>query len=181
MSVRWQWLIVLVVVAVLAFGAWTAVRIYGHEIFPVDVGTRAPDFQAHELFSKRERTMEDYRGKVLLLNVWATWCAPCRVEMPSIEALYRDYKQHGLQVLAVSVDEAGDDRIDAFRKELGLTFDIVHDSTSGIQSAYQIPGYPATFVIAKDGTIRKKWVGEANWNSSYNRALVASLLELPTR
>jgi len=176
MTTRAQWTVVLVVVAALALGAWAAVRFYGPEIFPVDVGSKAPQFHAHTLGGKQQVSLSDYEGKVVLLNVWATWCGPCRVEMPSIENLYRTYGPQGLKVVAVSVDDVGDDRIDEFRRELGLTFDVVHDSTFRIEKDYQITGYPSTFVIDKDGTIRKKWIGQADWNSGYNRALVATLL-----
>lgn len=176
MSTRAQWITVLAVVALLGIAAWGAVHFYGEEIFPVEVGSKAPQFHAHRLHSDKQVSLDDYKGQVLLINVWATWCGPCRVEMPSIEQLYRTYGPRGLKVVGVSVDDVGDDQIAAFAKEFGLTFDIVHDSSFKIERDYQVTGYPSTFVIAKDGVIRKKWIGQADWNSGYNRALVATLL-----
>ena len=176
MSLRGQWTVVLVVVALLGFGAWAAVHFYGDEIFPVEVGSAAPQFHAHRLHSTQQVSLDTFKGQVLLINVWATWCGPCRIEMPSIEALYRTYGPSGLKVVAVSIDDVGDDQIAAFAKEFGLTFDVVHDSSFKIEKDYQVTGYPSTFVVDKNGVIRKKWIGQADWNSGYNRALVATLL-----
>ena len=176
MSARGQWTIVLVVVALLGFAAWAAVHFYGDDIFPVEVGSAAPEFTAHRLHSTQQVSIDTYKGQVVLINVWATWCGPCRIEMPSIEALYRDYGPLGLKVVGVSIDDVGDDQIAAFAKEFGLTFDVVHDSSFKIEKDYQVTGYPSTFIVDKKGVIRKKWIGQADWNSGYNRALVATLL-----
>ena len=93
----------------------------------------------------------------MLLNVWATWCEPCRVEMPSIEKLHREFGPQGLAVVAVSVDDAGSRAaIRDFVKELGLTFEILHDPKQETTRNYQITGYPETFIIARDGTIRRR-------------------------
>ena len=176
MTARTQWSIVIAIVALLGTASWAAVHFYGDEIFPVEVGSKAPEFHAHRLHSTQQVSLDNYKGQVVLINVWATWCGPCRIEMPSIEALYRDYAPAGLKVVGVSIDDVGDDQIEAFAKEFGLTFDIVHDSSFKIEKDYQVTGYPSTFVLGKDGVIRKKWIGQADWNSGYNRALVAMLL-----
>lgn len=180
MTVRQQWLLVLGVIVVLAGGLVAATRYMGDELFPVSVGSPAPDFRATTLDTAspaRAKSIADYRGQVVLLNVWATWCAPCRVEMPSIEALHRAYAPEGLKVVAVSIDDAGQEKgIRDFARELGLTFELLHDPTGRIQKAYQTTGVPETFVIGPDGIIRKKIIGAADWNSAANRALVARLL-----
>lgn len=121
--------------------------------------------------------LADFRGKVVLLNVWATWCEPCRVEMPSIEKLHREFGPHGLSVVAISVDDPGaEQRIRDFVKELGLTFEVLHDPKQVTTRNYQITGYPETFLIARDGVIRKKLIGASDWSSEGNRALVRELL-----
>lgn len=126
------------------------------------------------------RSMADYRGQVMLLNIWATWCAPCRVEMPSIQALHEALGPRGLKVVAVSVDQPGKaSDIRAFADEMGLTFDIVHDSLGAIEGAYRTTGVPMTFVVARDGTIRKKWLGPEDWNAAANRRLISALLAEP--
>ena len=137
------------------------------------------DVQSHEMKreAKREKSLADYRGKVVLLNVWATWCEPCRVEMPSIEKLHREFGPHGLAVVAISVDDPGaEQRIQDFVKEFGLTFEVLHDPKQVTTRNYQITGYPETFIIARDGTIRKKLIGASDWSSEGNRALVKELL-----
>jgi peroxiredoxin len=99
--------------------------------------------------------------------------------MPSIERLHQVYGDKGLSVVAVSVDAyANDDSVRAFARNLGVTFEILHDSTMGIAETFQATGYPETFVIGPDRTIRKKWIGDADWSSPGNRALVAQLLGL---
>ena len=178
MTIRQQWLLVLGILAVLGGGLVAATSYMGDELFPVSVGSQAPDFRAATLDRPpRTKTLADYRGQVVLLNVWATWCAPCRVEMPSMEALHKAYGPEGLKIVAVSIDDPGQEQgIRDFARELGLTFEILHDPAGKIREAYQTTGVPETFVIASDGVIRKKIIGAANWNSPANRALVAQLL-----
>jgi peroxiredoxin len=178
MTMRQQWGIVIGIVLLLAVALGAGVHFLGDELFPVAVGSQAPDFKAVSVDgTKRTKTLADYKGKVVLLNVWATWCEPCRVEMPSIERLHREFGPKGLSVVAVSVDDPGaETRIVDFTKELGLSFEVLHDPDQGITRAYQITGYPETFVIARDGTIRKKVIAAADWSSDANRALVRELL-----
>lgn len=178
MTMRQQWGIVLAIVLLLATALGAGVHFLGDELFPVSVGSAAPPLEAVTLDgSKRTKTLADYKGKVMLVNVWATWCEPCRVEMPSIEKLHREFAPHGLAVVAVSVDDPGsEERVLEYVKELGLTFEVLHDPAKSITREYQITGYPETFVIARDGTIRKKVIGPADWSSDANRALVRELL-----
>jgi cytochrome c biogenesis protein CcmG/thiol:disulfide interchange protein DsbE len=178
MTVRGQWTVVLAVVAVLAGGLWAATHFLGDELFPVVVGSDAPGFSATTLDAAPQvKTLTDYSGKVVLLNIWATWCGPCRTEMPSIEALHREFAPRGLQVVAVSIDEAGQEQaIRDFVQEYGLTFEVLHDASGAIQRIYQTTGVPETMIIGADGVIRKKVIGATEWNSAANRALVDQLL-----
>jgi peroxiredoxin len=94
-----------------------------------------------------------------------------------MEALYKVYGPHGLRVVAVSIDDyVTEDSIRAYAKGLGLSFDILHDPSHAIERAYQTTGYPESFVIGRDGTIHKKWISAADWNSTANRTLVERLL-----
>jgi peroxiredoxin len=130
------------------------------------------------------RRLADYRGQVILLNFWATWCEPCKVEMPSMEAVHRDFARHGLRVVAVSEDnpaQVSPADLRDYADDLGLTFDILRDTSGAMTKSYQIIGYPTTFVIARDGTVRRRWVGPEDWNSPANRALIRSLLGLEDR
>lgn len=178
MTARQQWVVVLAIVAAVAglltVGAWTM----RDELFPVEVGSQAPDFAARELNGRGAvRTMADYRGQVVVLNIWATWCTPCVVEMPTFERLHALFPDSDLRVVAVSIDEfVSADSVRSFARNLGVTFDVLLDSTRAIERQYQVTGYPETFVIARDGTIRKKWIGPADWASPANVALVRDLL-----
>jgi cytochrome c-type biogenesis protein len=179
MTAKRQWTIVGGIVGVLTIGLAAATRLMRDELPPVNVGSIAPTFRAKVVGSNQYKTLDAYKGRVVLLNLWATWCEPCLREMPSIEKLHRTYGDKGLSVVAVSMDAyAGDDSVRAYTNALGLTFEILRDSTMQIAETYQAMGYPETFVIARDGTIRKKWIGAADWSSQGNRALIAQLLGL---
>ena len=176
MTRRQQWL---VVGGIVLAGSGAAVVAAGRLAVPdpVGLGFRAPDFQAKRLDDPtRVARLGDYDGSVVLLNVWATWCLPCREEMPSIERLYRELGPKGLRVVAVSVDDAGAEAdIREFVRELGLTLDVLHDPTGRILQTYQMIGVPETFLIDRGGVIRKKAFA-ADWYSEERRALVAGLL-----
>jgi cytochrome c biogenesis protein CcmG, thiol:disulfide interchange protein DsbE len=178
MTARGQWMVVLGVVAALALALFGATKFLGDEIFPVEVGSEAPGFSASTLTTPAQpKTLTDYRGRVVLLNIWATWCLPCREEMPSMEALYRHYGPRGFKIVAISIDEPGDaEKVRDFVKEFGLTFDVLHDQAGTIQKVYQTTGVPENFLIGADGVIRKKSYTQ-DWNSETNRALVARLLD----
>jgi len=173
-----QWAIVGVVVAVLVAALAIGVRLVGGTLDPVAVQSRAPNFTAAAVPPARGvRSLADFQGNVVLLNVWATWCGPCRQEMPSLERLHREFGDKGLRIVAVSVDEAvSGSGVRDFARELGVTFEILHDSLRAIDRTYQLTGYPATFIIDRDGIIRRKHLGAFDWDSYPSRALIASLL-----
>ena len=180
MTVRQQWIIVGVVVAILGAGLFAGVKLFADDLFPIGVGSAAPSFKAKDLHSGTTRTLADYRGQVVLLNVWATWCEPCKIEMPSMEELHKAYGSRGVRVVAVSIDDVvSEDSIRAYARDLGLTFDILHDPTHAIERSYQTTGYPESFVIDRDGIIRKKWISAADWNAPASRVLFDQLLATP--
>ena len=178
MTIRQQWIAVAAVLLLVVTGVFAATSLLGDQLFLVGVGSKAPDFRAVTLdATSRPKTLADYRGNVVLVNIWATWCAPCRIEMPSIQQLHESYGAKGLKIVAVSIDEPGNaDAIREFGKELGLTFEILYDASGAIRNDYQAAGVPETFVLGRDGVIRKKWLGPADWNSPANRALIEQLL-----
>jgi cytochrome c biogenesis protein CcmG/thiol:disulfide interchange protein DsbE len=178
MTGRQQLAIAALVVGITGAVAYGATHYLRHELFPIELGSKAPDFSAVTLDSApRTKTLADYRGQVLMINVWATWCLPCRVEMPSIEALHKDFAPKGLKIVAVSIDDPGTEQtIRAFAKQYGLTFEILHDAKGAITEAYDITGYPETFIVGRDGVIRKKLMSATDWNSPDARALVDRLL-----
>jgi peroxiredoxin len=172
-SAQW-WLILAAAVAAGGLAFFAAGRLAPPEA--VAVGSRAPEFEARTLDGGSVRRLSDYRGSVLLLNVWATWCVPCQREMPSIEKLYREYAPRGFEVVAVSVDDASAvESIKRFAEEFGLSFEILHDPSGRILRTYQMIGVPESFLIDRRGVIRKK-AFETDWYSDENRQLVRSLL-----
>jgi cytochrome c biogenesis protein CcmG, thiol:disulfide interchange protein DsbE len=178
MTAKRQWQLVIGVVVALGVGLWAATHFLGDELFPVAVGSEAPPFTAATLDAQpKPRTLADYKGQVVLVNVWATWCGPCRHEMPSMQALYEDFAPRGFKIAAVSIDDAGtEQRVREFAQEFGLTFDILHDPSGSIQQIYQTTGVPENFLIGADGVIRKKAYAQ-DWNSEANRTLIARLLD----
>ena len=179
MTAGQQWRVVGAIVAVLGGALWFGSYKLKDELVGVDVGAQAPMFSGATLdIPSKSKSLADYKGQVVLLNVWATWCAPCRTEMPGIEALHKALGPKGLHVVAITIDDPGKaPEIRKFAHDYGLTFEILHDSSQAIQGAYQTTGVPETFIIAADGTIRKKIIGASDWNSEPNRALITQLLK----
>jgi peroxiredoxin len=169
----------LTVVAGLALAAVFAVTLVIRvmpEISLVGVGSTAPTFQAVDLRTGRPARLADYRGKVILLNIWATYCIPCRTEMPAIERLSHRLAGTDFAVLAVSVDAADSTVVDAFVKAFGLTFDVWHDRPGLTQRLYQTTGVPETFIIDRQGVIVKKAIGAMDWDDPVNETLIRRLL-----
>lgn len=185
MSRKVQWIIIGVLVALVGLGLYTAKDQLATELFPVKIGNAAPDFRANPMApGSIAKTVADYKGDVVLLNIWATWCGPCRVEMPAIERLHRELGPKGLRVVAVSIDIAGmEDAIKSFTEEMQLSFEILHNPSGDIQRGYQTTGVPETFIIGRDGRIRRRVIGapmgaEA-WDAPASVAYLERLLAEP--
>ncbi|MBA2708848.1 MAG: TlpA family protein disulfide reductase [Gemmatimonadaceae bacterium] len=178
MTGRRQLAAVVGVIAIVAAAIAGGRILLGDELAPIGLGARAPGFEAVTLDSApRMKSLADYRGNVLMINIWATWCAPCRIEMPSIQQLHDSYGSRGLKVVAVSIDDPGTEpQVRAFASQYNLTFEILHDPKSDISRKYQTTGYPETVIVGRDGIIRKKLLGATDWNSPQNRALIERLL-----
>jgi peroxiredoxin len=173
---RKQWFFVGAIVGGLLLGVAALVR-FGQRPGPVEVGSTAPRFAAVNLKTGDTVSLDkSYRGQVVLVNLWATWCVPCRKEMPAMERLYRELGPQGFRIAAVSVDEGDLDDVVAFADELGLTFDILHDRDGSVQKAFQTIMFPESFLIDQRGVVVKKVIGEHPWSSEASRRTVAQLL-----
>lgn len=126
------------------------------------VGNPAPDFTLPSLVGNPVR-LSNYRGKVVFLNFWATWCPPCREEMPSMESLYQRLKGRDFEMLAVSIDTKGADRVQSFVATYALTFPVLLDPNKKIYRLYGLTGVPETFIIGKNGDIMLKTIGPRDW------------------
>lgn len=124
------------------------------------VGSQAPEIELKDLKDDTVR-LTDFRGKPVLVNFWATWCAPCRIEMPIMEKKYRAYKEsEKFVILAVDVkDDSGVDAVRNFLGELSLTFPVLLDSENNAATAYNVLGLPTSFFIGRRGVIRATRVG----------------------
>ena len=170
------WSVGIGVVMALVFGTALVIKIRP-QIDLLGVGSAAPEFRAANLGTGHPATLADYRGQVVLLNVWATWCQPCRVEMPSMERLYRRLGGADFRIVAVSIDEEGDSVVRTFARDLGLSFDILHDPTAAIKRDYQATGVPESWVINRDGVIVKKVIGASEWDGPVNEILIRRLID----
>ena len=143
----------------------------------VEVGDLAPDYGA-PLLSGEAVSLSDQRGRVVLVNIWATWCGPCRVEMPPIEQVYERYSNEGCSVLAVSVDAGPDHRekVERFIEEYGLAFPVLLDPDGRVTRVFQTVGVPETFVLDRQGVIVKKVIGATEWDAPAQKALIDRLL-----
>ena len=121
-------------------------------------------------------SLSAFRGRVVLLNVWATWCSPCREEMPGMEKLYQEYKQKNFVVLAVAVKDRKQEAID-FVKELKLTYPIALDPDAQVGSLYGAWGLPATYLIGPKGEGLARGWGPADWYAPPARKLIQSLVD----
>lgn len=130
---------------------------------PVVEGSTAPDFVLNDL-SGRQVRLSDYRGKVVLLNFWATWCPPCREEIPSMMKLNQALSGKPFQMLAVSIDEGGKDAVIGYFKKSGTMLPALLDTSNATAKRYGTTGVPETFVLDKKGVILKKVVGGMDWS-----------------
>lgn len=139
-------------------------------------GQRGPAFRL-SLFTGGDATLDTWKDKLVVLNFWATWCTPCTTEMPALEALWREYRERGLVVVAVSVDRGAPRAlIEPYLRNLDLTFPILLDPQMEAANAWRVPGVPATFVIRPGGEVVGMAIGIREWNSKEMRALIETLL-----
>jgi len=142
----------------------------------VQVGDEAPNFKLRDL-AGNVMSLSQLRGKVVLLNFWATWCGPCRVEMPAMEQLYRTFPRGEFEILAVSTDPQGVAVTRPFQKRMGFTFPILHDSEYRVGLTYGARTIPITFMVDRQGIVRQKIFGARDWDSPEARDLIFALMK----
>lgn len=127
------------------------------------IGKPAPDFTLKDLEGATV-SLKSLRGKVVLVNFWATWCPPCRIEMPSMNGLYEKFKGKGLMILGVSSDQS-EEQIRKFLEKTQVTFPILLDSENTIAPIYKVIALPTSYIIDRDGVLVKKIFGGQDWTS----------------
>jgi peroxiredoxin len=140
------------------------------------VGYLAPQFTLRNLKGNRV-SLDSFKGQVVVLNFWATWCVPCRIEMPAFENLYRRYRSLGVAVVGVSLDKGADEKVRKFVEEYQLSFPILMDSDGKAEKLYPSVSIPFTFVIDKAGRIVARVDGAKNWESKETFDAIEYLLK----
>jgi len=176
-----RWTAVLIIVAVLGFGwigltAVSATNTTGGLVPSPRAGFPAPDFTL-DTTDGRTMTLSDLRGQVVIVNLWASWCPPCRAEMPAIEQVYQANKAQGLEVLAVNVTSQDSEAAAAqFAQDFGLTFPILLDRDGAVSRRYQLQAFPTTYFIDRQGIISAVVPG-GPMKASLIQSKIADLLE----
>ena len=136
-------------------------------------GDMAPEFQAKLMDTGQAISLEDFRGQPVLVNLWATWCIPCRVETPFLQETYLKHKDQGLRILGISVDSPGsEDIIKRFLEDNSVTYDIALDPSMASTDIFSVVGLPASFLIGADGIIVYNRIGPiAEKDPDFEKAL----------
>ncbi len=164
---------VLAIIA-LAFGV---VWLQSAKYEPLTVGMAAPDFTLPDMAGKNQQ-LSDYRGKVIFLNFWATWCKPCKEEMPSMQVLWDNLKKEDFVMLAISMDRVTTTKeISPFVENLKLTFPILTDSWGQTDKRYKLMGVPETYIIDQNGVLREKVIGPRDWTRTESIETIVQLLQ----
>jgi peroxiredoxin len=171
--------LVLIIVVVLVGAAVYLVsssssRSPGEMAKSVVAGDLAPDFQLEDTKGNKI-SLSDLRGKVVMVNFWATWCPPCKLEMPSMEKLNQIMAGEDFVMLAINSEENGRSVVPAFLKNNPHDFTVLYDDNGTVQQQYGVYRFPESFIIRKDGTVDQKVVGAIDWASSETIAYFKSL------
>lgn len=169
-----------VVCALLTFpvsAAWDVQPKLGHRMAPLQESIPAPDFVLGDM-DEEKVSLKELRGKVVLINFWATWCPPCRREMPSMERLYQKINGDNFTVLAINQMEA-EDLVFAFTGQLetDLTFTILFDKDSSVSQAFNVKGLPTSYLIDKKGNIRYRAIGGREFDHPEVEKLITDLMQ----
>jgi len=141
----------------------------------VNVGLRAPDIALPALTGETVN-LASLKGKVVLVNFWATWCGPCLMEMPSMQRLYQQYHRDNFEILAVATDFEGAPVVKPYVGRLRLTFPILLDPQLQVNDLYKVTGIPTSIIIDRDGIITHKFYGSEDWDSDRSHRLIEQIL-----
>ena len=179
-SARWVRISTAVSCAVVAIAVGCRPNASRDEAFrPIAVGQLVPEFTVRTLEGDSARIAAG--EPVTLLHVWATWCGPCQKEFPEIEAIQREFGPRGLRIVAVSVDEGGDDPVRAFVQEKGATFEIGRDPEGSVRRLYQGMGVPESYLVSADGRLLVRQFGAIPEGAAAMRAAIEQALGKPMR
>lgn len=143
----------------------------------ISEGEIAPEFILKNL-NGTEVNLKEFRGKAVLLNFWATWCSPCRIEIPSMVELYKKYKDRDLEIIGVNLDKLGKSEVEKFSQEHKINFPVLLNPSGDVASLYGVVVLPTTIILDRNGMIKSKIRGAVDWTAEANLKTVELLLEL---
>jgi peroxiredoxin len=139
-------------------------------------GDRAPEFRLNSL-DGRPVSLSSFKGKVVMVHFWATWCPPCVDELPTLDRLFRSMAGPDLEILAVSVDDGGAATVGSFMQRNGLSLPVLLNPDQSVSRAYGTFKFPETYLVDREGIVRRKIIGAADWMSPETVGLIAELLK----
>jgi len=148
----------------------------GQRVKIVREGDRAPEFSLVSLDGKAS-SLSSYRGKVVMVHFWATWCPPCVEELPTLERLYRAYAGKDLDILAISVDEGGASAVGQFMQKNRFALPVLLNPDQSVARQYGTFKFPETYLVDRDGIVRRKVIGAADWMSPEAQKVIQAMLE----
>jgi cytochrome c biogenesis protein CcmG/thiol:disulfide interchange protein DsbE len=148
----------------------------GFEITAPKQRLMAPGFRLPDLAAGRV-SLEDFHGKVVLVHFWATFCVPCLHEMPGLENLWQEYREHGLVIVGIAADRGSVEVVRDFSGQAGITFPVLHDADGLVRNRYEVIALPMSYVIGRDGKISGRALGSQDWNSPAGRRVIEALLQ----
>ena len=164
-----------VVAGLVAFGVALLLLSQPADRVYVDTGVPAPAFTLPRVGAAGAVSLEALRGRVLLVNFWATWCKPCEDEMPSLQRLYQQLAGERFELLAVSIDLERAP-IEDFQSRLGLSFPLLHDPDRAVADAWQTSRFPESFLVDADGTVVERYTGPRTWDADTYVLRIRSLV-----
>lgn len=147
----------------------------GQRVKIIREGDQAPEFRLSALDGKAV-SLSSYRGKVVMVHFWATWCPPCVEELPTLERLYRSYFGKDLEILAVSVDEGGAGAVGQFMQRNKFALPVLLNPDQSVARSYGTLKFPETYLIDRDGIVRRKIIGAADWTSPAVQEIIRAMV-----
>ncbi len=167
----------IIFIVLLLIGAAFIVTVYkGGTKKEVAVGLSAPDFLVSDVVNGQKLSSEELKGKVLFVNFWASWCEPCKEEMPSIESLYREVMSQKDFVMVTILYRDTPSNALGYMKANGYTFPVYIDGGEISSKNFGVTGVPETYIVGKKGILRRRVIGGSDWNSPDEKSLINSLL-----
>jgi peroxiredoxin len=138
---------------------------------------KAPNFILETVTGKKI-SLNDFKGKAVLLNFWATWCQPCKKELPSMQRIYEELSSEGVEVVAISIDRNKKERVEKYIKNYNLTFPVLLDPSQKVRKDYFILGLPTSYLIGSDGNLKGFISGAREWDSNDSKEMFSTLMHL---